>query len=236
MGVISGGTIIGSAPDYQFADAGGDSPVGFKVTQEVLSGTAAFRQGALSVTINRAAAEADTAWDGNPDCGLKLAATNRATGNAVNEGAVRGIDVSARNRGTNINWVNSAHFGSRNDSGMTAASITGLSLRIENYGDIADSIVGLDVNLSDENDGGTHTKHGILIRNTDLSAQTAVDAAIKISHTSTNGFTALIEAAAATGDGFVASTSTPASAATHAMIVKTSSGLAYIPCYAAATF
>src|SRR3990167_2669147 len=104
MGVIAGGTIIGTAPEYNFADAGGDSPSGFRILQEVLAaagtgGTGAFRQGALNLQISRAAAQADTAWDGNPDCGLKLIATNHATGNASGEGAVRGIDAQARNRG-----------------------------------------------------------------------------------------------------------------------------------------
>ncbi len=240
MPVISGGTIIGDSPDYQFADAGGDSPKGFSILQEVLTaagtgGTGAFRQGALNVQLNRAAAQADTAWDGNPDCGVKVIATNRATGNASAEGAVRGLDVQGRNRGTNINWVNSAQFNARNDSGMIASSLWGIMIRVENYGTVNTDIVGLDINLSDEADTGGHTKHGILIRNTDQSAQAAANAAIKVSHTSTNGFTAFAELAAS-GDGYASSSSTPSSAATEALVVKIGANLRYIPCYAAATF
>jgi hypothetical protein len=235
MPVIAGGTIIGSSPDYQFADAGSDSATGFSLLQEVLTGTKAFRQGALNVQINRAAAEADSVWDGNPDCGIKLIATNRATGNVAAEGAVRGIDVQGRNRGTNINWVNGANVNARNDSGMTASSLWGIMIRVENYGTVNTDIVGLDVNLSDENDTGTHTKHGILIRNTDASAQAAADAAIKVSHTSTNGFTAFAELAAA-GDGYAAASNAVSSGTTEALVVKIGANLRYIPCYAAATF
>jgi hypothetical protein len=236
MPVISGGNIIGDAPDFNFADAGGDSPSGLRVTQEVLSGTGAFRQGALKITLNRAADEADSTWDGNPDTAVNISATNRATGNAADEHAVRGLQVMARNRGTEINWILGANVGSRNDSGMSAVQVHGIDVRAENYGTLDTEIVGIDVNLSCESDTGSPSKYGIHVRNTDQSAQGAVDAAIKISHTSTNGFNAVVEAAAATGDGFVVSTSTPSSAATHAMIVKTSAGLAYIPCYAATTF
>jgi hypothetical protein len=240
MPVISGGRIVGDSPEYSFADAGGDSPKGLSIYQEVLTaagtgGTGAFRQGALNVQINRAAAQADTAWDGNADCGIKLIATNRATGNVAAQGAVRGLDVQGRNRGTNINWVNSAQFNARNDSAMTASSLWGIMIRVENYGTVNDDIVGLDVNLSDENDTGSHTKHGILIRNTDQSAQAAADAAIKVSHTSTNGFTAFAELAS-TGDGWAASSSAVSSAATNALVVKINGTLRYIPCYAAATF
>lgn len=236
MAVISGGNIIGNSPEYSFADAGGDSPVGFKITQEVLTGTGAFRQGALAVTLNRAAGEADTTWDGNPDTAVNISATNRATGNAADEHALRGLQVMARNRGTEINWILGANIGSRNDSGKSAVKVTGIDVRVENYGTLDTEIVGIDVNLSCESDTGSPSKYGIRVRNTDQSAQGAVNAALQISHTSTNGFTAVIEAAAATGDGFVASVNTPAGDTTHAMIVKTSSGLAYIPCYAASTF
>ncbi len=236
MGVIEGGKIIGSAPDYRFADAGGDSPKGLIVEQEVLSGTQAFRQGAFSLTINRAAGEADSTWDGNPDAGMKLNATNRATGNSAGEGAIRGLDISCRNRGTHINWINPANLGARNDSGSTASSMTGLMIRAENYGTVNDTIVGLDVNMSVENDTGSPTKYGILVRNTDLSAQTACDSALKVSHTSTNGFDAFLEAAAATGDGVVASVNTPGGNTTHALMIKIAGTVFFIPVYAAVSF
>ena len=109
-------------------------------------------------------------------------------------------------------------------------------IRVENYGQVDTDIVGLDINLSDEADTGGHTKHGLLIRNTDQSAQAAADAAIKVSHTSTNGFDAFAELATNSGDGAVASTTTPTGAATEALIVKIGANLRYIPCYAAVGF
>ena len=237
MPVIAGGQIVGNSPDYQFADAGGDSPKGFSILQEVKSGTGAFRQGALNLQLNRAAAEADSVWDGNPDCALKLIATNRATGNVASEGAIRGIDAQARNRGTNINWVNAANLNARNDSGMQAVSLWGLMIRVENYGNVGTDVVGIDVNLSDENANvDPHTTHGILIRNTDQSGMPAADAAIKVSHTSTNGFDAFAELATNAGDGAVASIATPAGDTTEALIVKIGANLRYIPCYEAVSF
>jgi hypothetical protein len=236
MPVIGGGLIVGSAPDYQFADAGGDSPSGLRVLQEVLSGTGAFRQGAFNLQINRAAAEADSSWDGNPDTGLNISATNRATGNVAGEGALRGLQVAARNRGTNINWVLGANISSRNDSGMQATQLHCLDVRIENFGNVATEIVGIDVNLSDENSNvDPHDKYGIRIRNTDASGMGAVDAAIHVTHTSTNGFTAFAHLGALT-DGGASSSSTPSSAAVGALVVKVAGDLRYIPLYAASTF
>lgn len=236
MGVIAGGLVIGSAPHYQFADAGGDGVRGLYVEQEVLSGTKAFRQGAFALYLDRGADEADATWDGNPDCAFKLGATNRATGNSSAEGAVRGADINARNRGLHINWVNAANMNARNDSGGTASSLTGLMIQAENYGTVNDSIVGLDVNLSDENDTGSHTLRGILVRNTDQSAQTAADSALAVSHTSTNGFDAMLEAVAATGDGVVASVNSPSGNTTHALMIKIAGTVYYVPVYAAVSF
>lgn len=204
--------------------------------QEVLSGTKAYRQGVLQIGINRAAAQADTTWDGNPDCAFKVIATNRATGNLAGQGGIRGMDIQGRNRGTNIGEVNSAQFNARNDSGMQAVSLYVLKLRAENYGNIGTDLVGINVELSDENSNvDPHTKHGILVRNTDASGMGAVDAAIKLSHTSTNGFTAFAELAAS-GDGYAAASNAVSSGTTEALVVKIGANLRYIPCYAAATF
>lgn len=236
MGVIGGGRIIGSAPHYKFADAGGDSPAGLIVEQTVLSGTQAFRQGAFSLGIGRGPEEADSVWDGNPDTGLKLRATNYATGNSAGEGAVRGLDVLARNKGTEINYCHGGNISVRNDSGGTASSMAAVTLTVENYGNVNDSIVGLDIVLLDENDGGVHTKYGITVRNTDQSAQTAADSALRVSHTSTNGFDAMLEADSATGDGVVASVNTPGGNTTHALMIKIDGTVYYVPVYAAASF
>ena len=221
-------------PVFSESGPGGDSTRAFTINHLCTPGTKAYRQGVLSVALTRT--DKDTTWDGNPDTAVNVSARVTAA-NTVNEGAVRGLQVQARNSGTNINWVLGQNLNAHNDSGKQAASLHGLDIRIENYGNVADAIVGLDINLSDENSNvDPHTKHGLLIRNTDASGMGAVDAAIKVSHTSTNGFDAFAEFASATGDGVVASTATPAGAATHALIVKVGSDLGYIPVYAASSF
>ena len=213
--------------------AGGDTPLGEAWDITVLAGKG-FRQGAIAINVGRAAGQ-DFTWDGNPDCGLKMTVYNYAA-NAANEGAVRGIDIAARNRGTNASWCNAINAGVRNDSGKTCYTLTGIQTRLENYGTLETEAVGVDVNLSIENDTGAPLKYGVRIRNTDASGMGAVDAALHISHTSTNGFTAFAHLASATGDGMAASSSVPGSAAVGALVVKVASDLRYIPLYAAATF
>ena len=234
MGVIEVNNPIIADPTVTVTEDGGDAAIGREIAVSALSGTKAYRQGALNVQLGRAADQADTVWDGNPDTGLLIQARNYATGNAAAEGAVRGLNVIGRNSGTNINWVLGVNVSTRNDSGKTASQLHGLDIRIENYGNVADSIAGIDVNLSDENDGGVHTKHGILIRNTDASGMVAADAALKVSHTSTNGFAAFAELATNAGDGAVANTNSRTVAnTTEALIVKIGANTRYIPVYAA---
>jgi hypothetical protein len=204
------GVNIGSATNYVLynetaalftvakASKGGDTPMGMLIGVEALSGAGGFRQGALQISVNRASGQ-DVTWDGNPDCGIKMMVYNRAA-NAANEGAVRGIDIAARNRGTNCSWCNAISAGVRNDSGKTAYQLIGMQTRLENYGTLETEAIGIDVNLSIENDTGAPTKTGIQVRNTDLSGMGAVNEVIKISHTSTNGFTNLFNFAGAAGD------------------------------------
>jgi hypothetical protein len=182
---------------FYTSTAGGDSPRAIMIDVDVLAG-AGYRQGGLQIQIDRASGE-DVTWDGNPDCGLKILANNRAA-NAANEGAVRGVDIAARNRGTNCGWCNAISAGVRNDSEKTAYQLIGIQTRLENYGTLETEAVGIDVNLSIENDTGSPTKTGIQVRNTDASGMGAVDEVIKVSHTSTNGFTNLVNFAGATGD------------------------------------
>ena len=242
MGAISGGNIIEGHPAEGFALGSGTSEAdkgalkGRQLYFEALAGPGGIRQGALNVQINRASDQAITTWDGNPDVALKIIATNRADNTASN-GALRGFDVQARNRGANISGVFGMNVNARNDSGKQAVELKGIDVRVENYGNVGTDIVGIDVNLSDENSNvDAHTKHGILIRNTDQSGMGAADAALKVSHTSTNGFAAFAELATNAGDGAVASIDTPDTTTTEALIVKIGSNLRYIPCYANATF
>lgn len=218
------------------AEAGGDSARSLYVTNACQSGTGAYRQGALAVSLTRAADQADSVWDGNPDTAVNISARVTAA-NAASEGAVRGLQVASRNSGTDINWVLGVNVSARNDSGKQAVQVHGMDIRIENYGNVGTEIVGLDINLSDENSNtDPHTKHGLRIRNTDQSGMGAVDAAIHVSHTSTNGFDAFAQFAEATGDGVVASAAEPAGNTTHALIIKIGEDLGYIPVYAASSF
>jgi hypothetical protein len=156
------------------------------------------RQGVLYIGLDRQTTQAMTGWDGNPDCGLKIAVNNRAA-NTIARNGVRAFDIQARNRSTNA-WVKTMELNGRNDSGANTVSIEGLHIRLENYGQVDDSITGLHIELSSENDTSSPTKDAILIRNTDQSGMTAVGAVLKVSHTSTNGFTNLLDLATASGD------------------------------------
>lgn len=169
---------------------GGDSVLGNQIALAVNAGKG-VRQGAINVQITRALGQ-DFTWDGNPDCGIKIIARNSAA-NAANEGAERGIDVQARNSGTNISWCNAANFNARNDSGKTAYQLQGITIRCENYGTLETEAVGLDVNMSIENDTGAPVKDAIRVRNTDASGMTACNSVLAVSNTSTNGFTSLLD-------------------------------------------
>lgn len=235
MPIIGGGSVITGHPKYDLALQGGDSARGFYVNVEVLIGTAALRQGGLGVQVNRASDQPDTTWDGNPDVGANIRADNRS--NQTIGGAVRGMKVDGRNRGTNINWVEGLNVGARNDSGKTVADyVKGLQVLVENYGNITSDAIGIDVVMLDENTTLGQTRTGIRIRNTDQSGMSAVNQAILLSHSSTNGFAALFKAAAATGDGVVASVATPAGNAAFAVIIDVAGVKHYIPAYTAVGF
>lgn len=180
---------------------GGDSARAMVIDVDPQAGAGGFRFGGLYVDVNRASGQDfNSSWDGNPDCGLKIVSKNSAA-NAQDRGAVRGIDVQARNSGTNLAWAYAANFNARNDSGKEIDSLIGVQIRIEDYGEIDTEAIGLDVNMSIENDTGSPAKSAIRIRNTDASGMTAVRDVLLISHTSTNGFTNLINFAGASGEG-----------------------------------
>ena len=234
MAVIEVNNPIIADPITTVTEAGGDAAIGREIAVAGLAGTQAYRQGALNVQFGRAAAQADTVWDGNPDTGVLIQARTYATGNAASVGAIRGLNVIGRNSGTNVNWVLGVNVSARNDSGMQAVQVHGQDIRIENYGNVATEIVGLEITLSDENSNvDPHTKHGLRIRNTDASGMGAVDAAIQVSHTSTHGFTAFAAFAAATGDGVVANVAIPDGNTSHALIISIAGTPYYIPVFAA---
>jgi hypothetical protein len=215
------------------SQAGSDSNKIFDLDLEVLAGTKGYRQGAGQITVDRAAGqEFAVGWDGNPDAGLKIIVNNRANNldGATRIGGVRALDIQARNRGTNLSWVKTMELNARNDSGKNVSELHGLHVRAENYGNVYTDVRALDVELSDENTTQAQERMGIIIRSTDLSGMSAVDEAIKVSHTSTNGFAQLFKFATDTGDGVeVKSTALNGLSASHRILAKIGSTQVYIP-------
>ena len=168
--------------------AGGNTGSGSQFATVALPGLP-VRQGAINVAMTRPLYN-DVLWDGNPDTGIKVNARNYAA-NATNQGSIRGIDIVARNSGTNSSQVDAAAFGARNDSGKVTYSLHGVDVRLENYGTVETECVGVDVNMSIENDTDVPLTFAYRARNTDASGQPAVQAVMSVSHTSTNGFGAL---------------------------------------------
>lgn len=167
-----------------------------------MAGIEGYRSGGLYVGMTRVAGQDfATGWDGNSDIAFKVLGQNYAA-NAATRGAVRGVEIQARNRGTNIGNVNAMAINARNDSGKTTVTMYGLQIRIEDYGTISTEACALDLNMSIE--GACALATVVAIRNTDASGMAAVRDVFRISHTSTNGFTYLFNFEAAAGDCAVA--------------------------------
>ena len=187
--------------------AGSDSAKCQDIIVRPLAGTKGFRQGALNIQVLRAAGQEFAAtWDGNPDTGLKIIARNYGNNldGVTRIGGQRALDIQARNSGTNLSWVKTVEINARNDSGKNVTELHCLHVRAENYGNVYTDVRGLDVEISDENTTQGQERVGLVVRSTDLSGMGAVDAVLRISHTSTNGITNLIKFASATGDTYTA--------------------------------
>lgn len=177
---------IGVAPNapISISEVGGDAQCGQQWVGSP-SGKGA-RQGLLNVQVTRQLGS-DFTWDGNPDAGIKVISRNFAA-NVAGQGAERAIDIQARNSGTFLSLVSGANINVRNDVGKTCVSLSGVDIRVEDYGTITTEAVGLNVNMSVENSTGSPGTYGIRVRNTDGSAQAAIKGVIQVSNTSTNGF------------------------------------------------
>jgi hypothetical protein len=246
---LSGGIVLpasvpitaSGAVSLNLSSAGGDSPQLLDLNVTALTGTSGFRQGAINVSLTRAAGQEFIAtWDGNADEAIKVVSRN--SGNNLDGvtriGAVRALNVQARNSGTNLSWVKTIEANARNDSGKNVSDMVGMHLRMENYGNIMTSSTAIDLELSDENLTQSQSRTGILIRNTDASGMAAVNQVFKVSHTSTNGFTYLFHFNAATGDTFTAGDVAPHAdpSASHMgadgyLTVLVNATPYYIPCY-----
>jgi len=173
-----------------------------------------FRNGVQNIQMIRLPSQALAAtWDGNPDEGVKIMARNYANNldGVTRIGAVRALNLQARNSGTNLSWVKTVEINARNDSGKNVSELHCFHVRAENYGNVFTDVKGLDVEISDENTTQSQERMGLHIRSTDLSGMSAVDEVLKVTHTSTNGFTNLIKFGAATGDTYTAKATAVAS-------------------------
>lgn len=233
-GNISGG--LTTLAQWIESKQGGDTTKMLDMEALPLAGPKAWRQGAIYILMDRTASEPITgAWDGNGDTGLKIQVYNYAD-NGPSVLGDRAVDLQARNRSTGVSaWVYTAELNARND-GVTDA-INPLHVRAENYGTVNTSILGIDIEMSSENDTSSPDKYALRIRNTDQSGMTAVAAAIDIRHTSTNGFANLFNFAAATGDTVSVGSLNDSSAGdikcTDYITVSYNGSPRYIPLYAA---
>jgi hypothetical protein len=232
--MVSGYNYVSYNPDIgrlliAASNTGGSVYRGVDVEVLALAGTQGLRAGGLYVGMTRVAGQDfATGWDGNSDIALKVLGQNYAA-NAASRGSIRGIEVQARNRGTNICDVNAASLNARCDSGKTAVDLYGVLVRIESYGTISTEAIGLDVNMSIE--GACTLATAVRIRNTDGSGMAAVRDVFRVDHTSTNGFTNLFYFGATSGDTVVVGTaltgSGGASVLNDAYIVVSIAGTPY---------
>lgn len=160
------------------------------------STTTGCRGGALFIELDRPTTNILASWDGNPDTGLKMTINNRAN-NTTSSGGTRAIDAYARNRGAGHAWVNGMLLNARNDSGCECPEVISAKFQVENYGTIATTAIGVDINML--NEGAVATDETALrIRNTNASLATACVSAIQVTKGATNlGFDYVIDTSGA---------------------------------------
>ncbi len=192
---------------------GGGTARALLVDVDVLAGTDGFRAGAIGITVDRAVGQ-DFAggWDGNPDTGLRIRQANRAV-NAVSRGAAQGLDIEGRNRDNGIvAWARGGYIAGRNDNLGEVDSLWGLFVRCENNGQINTEAVGLDVDMSIDDDTGDPTTTAIRIRSNGIVAPAVLDQVFLVSHAQANGWDNLFYFNATTGDTVEAGTLTGSAA------------------------
>ncbi|MBU1621849.1 MAG: hypothetical protein KJ604_20530 [Gammaproteobacteria bacterium] len=139
--------------------ASGDSSRALYIVQSPISTTSGIRQGAVYIYSNRTASYAWATWDGNPDCGIKAQIYNRSVSAA--NGAVRGIDILARNRDSgSCSWLNGGYFCAENSTGSGGVvNVIGLETHAKNNGVASGDVKCLRV--YDESQSSTGTSYGI---------------------------------------------------------------------------
>ena len=115
--------------------------------------THGVRQGAIFISIDRSIAL--TGWDGNPDCGLKIQAFNRAVSGA--NGGTRGIDVVARNRDSGTeSWINALYATAENSANTIASSYVAQFI-MKNNGVVSTSHYGVVIQDTSQGSGPADT-------------------------------------------------------------------------------
>lgn len=161
--------------------------------------TAGLRQGVVSISSDRTVAL--TAWDGNPDCGLKMSIYNSAQNGA--SGGTRGIDMTIRNNSgsSTESWINGISCTAENKTGAgTIATSSAAQFNMKNNGVVSTSNYGV---IIQDQSQGTNPAATAMLRFTtggDNPASGAVPAVINIAAKDTAGFTNLINAESATLD------------------------------------
>ena len=150
--------------------------------------THGVRQGALQVSLSRAADYALTGWDGNPDCAVKIYAYNRA--NSGSNGGTRALDIVARNRDSGgESWINTIYATAEHSTGANnIANSTVAELHMKNNAVITSDQIGLLV--QDDSQGTTNGDvYGIKIHTANYNPGGGRTAAIYVNSQNTGGWT-----------------------------------------------
>jgi hypothetical protein len=159
---------------------------------------AAARQGVIGVTGTRPTTFPFVTWDGNPDTGMKMVITNAAA-NTIARGAVRGLDIQARNKGSvaTCSYLNAIYATAENANNTISQMYVG-QLNMKNSGVVTDNY-GLVI--QDQSQGTSTNTYPLRITTGTINpASGARMAAINIASKDTVGFTNLIYAESATLD------------------------------------
>ena len=150
--------------------------------------THGVRQGALQISLNRAADYVLTGWDGNPDCAMKVYAYNRAVSGS--NGGTRALDIVARNRDSGSeSWINTIYATAEHSTGAgNIANSTVAELHMKNNAVITSDQIGLLV--QDDSQGTTNGDvYGIKVYTANYNPGGGRTAAIYIDSQNTGGWT-----------------------------------------------
>jgi hypothetical protein len=175
-------------------DKDNSKPLAINAYPSIIS--AGARQGALYIGLDRIATYPLTSWDGNPDCALKIQATNRAVSGA--NGGTRGLEVTARNRDSGTeSWIIGSYISAVNSANTIGTATAGQF--ITDQGGVTTNTYG--VVIQDVSQGTSTNTYPLRITTGAINpASGARSAVINIASKDTAGFTNLIYAESTTLD------------------------------------